>query len=421
LSVSETFSATVVASAPIVHLTAAQTWTANRSVSLSVASAFSDPQGESLTCTAALSNGKALPAGLTFNATNGTIGGIAPTALGTLGITVTAKDQSGLSASESFQCSIAARAPTASSQPATQYWGANKPVTFAMPSNAFVDPQSEQMTYAATMGDGSALPGWLKFNTTSGAFSGTAPVTPQTLTFSVTATDQSGLSAKETFQTVVQALAPTVANQTGALTWMASKAVSSTLAGNTFADPQGEKLTLSATLADGSVLPGGITFNTASSAFSGTAPSVPKTLALKVTATNASGLSVSETFAATIQAAAPTVAHPTANQIWADGASMTFLTPANTFADPQGAALSYAAFETSGPDQTNWLHFAADVGRFTGVVPSDLTGTIGIRILATDAYGLSASETFGLTFAAAGAHLSAAASPVGTEMLAFHG
>jgi hypothetical protein len=170
LAVSESFKATIVAAAPVVKQTAAQAWTANKGVSLSVASAFADPQGETLTYTAALSNGKALPAGLTFNAATGTFGGIAPAALGSLAINVTAKDQSGLSASETIQCTIAASAPVVNNQPTSQSWTANKAVTDTLPSNAFVDPQGETLTYAATMADGSALPSWLKFNATTGAF-----------------------------------------------------------------------------------------------------------------------------------------------------------------------------------------------------------------------------------------------------------
>jgi hypothetical protein len=277
------------------------------------------------------------------------------------------------------------------------------------------------MTYAATMADGSALPSWLKFNKASGAFTGTAPVTPQTLGLTVTAIDQSGLSTHATFQATVGAAAPTVANRTGTQIWAAGKTVSFALPGNTFVDPQGEKLTLSATLADGSALPSGLTFNASSGKFSGTAPITPETLGLKVTATDASGLSVSEQFAATVQAGAPTLAHQTANQVWTAGSAMSFLLPSNAFADPQGAALSYAAFETSGGDATGWLHFTGSLAAFTGAIPNGLSGTIGIEVVATDAYGLSASESFGLTFGASGTHPVAAGVPTGTEMLALHG
>ncbi len=421
LSASETFQASIVASAPTVHQTAAQTWTANKGVTLSMAAAFADPQGETFTYAAALSNGQALPTGLTFNTTTGSFGGIAPAAMSPLAITVTAKNQSGLTASQTIQCAIAASAPTANSPPAAAYWVANKAVTFSLPANAFVDPQGETLTYAATMASGSALPSWLKFNTVTDAFTGTAPVAPQSLGLTVTATDQSGLSTRETFQTTIQAAPPTVANQTGAQIWSAGKPIVFTLPGNTFVDPQGEQLTLSATLANGSALPGGLTFNAATGTFSGTAPITPETLGLKVTATDASGLSVSEQFSATVQAAAPTLAHQTANQVWTAGSVMSFLLPSTAFTDPQGAALSYAAFQTSGPDDTSWLHFAANPADFTGSVPAALDGTIGIKVVATDAYGLSTSESFCLTFGASGAHPVATGAPAGTELLALHG
>jgi hypothetical protein len=420
LSASETFQATIIAAAPVIHQTPDQVWAANKAVSLSITSAFADPQAEKLTYVAVLANGKALQAGLTFNATTGTFGGVAPTTLGAMGIMVTAKNQSGLSASETFQSVVAAGAPTAATRAPDQAWTANKAVSLSVAS-AFADPQAEKLTYTATRADGSALPNWLQLNAATGAFTGTAPVIPQTLALTVTATDQSGLSVSESVHVSVQASAPSLAKQTGALTWMAGKAVSTTLAANTFVDPQGEKLTYTATPADGSALPSGLAFNTSTDAFSGTAPITPETLGLTVTATNASGLSVSEKFSAAIQASAPALAHQTANQSWTDGSSMKFLLPSNTFVDPQGAALTYAAFQTSGADQTGWLHFDLSVDDFTGTVPTGLGGTIGLKIVATGPYGLSSSESFGLTFAASGSHPFAASAPGVTELLALHG
>jgi hypothetical protein len=421
LSVSETLQATVRASAPTTGLYLPLTWTPGAALSVSVAGIFADPQGETMTYSAMQETGAALPSGLTFNTATATFGGIAPSQF-IMGIKITATNQSGLSVSTGLTILEGfARAPIVVNQTPPQAWTANRMVSFTPPSNTFADPQGEKMTYAATMIDGSTLPNWLQFNAASGAFTGTAPVTPQTLAFALTATDQSGLSVSETFHATVQASAPTVGNQTGSLTWSAGKAVFATLAGNTFVDPQGEKMTYSATKADGSALPSGLTFNTTTDAFSGTAPITPETLGLKVTATNASGLSVSETFSATIQGASPTVAHQTANQIWTDGKSMSFLLPSGTFNDPQGAALTYTAYQTSGSNQTSWLHFDPGSADFAGTVPAKLAGTIGIKVVATDIYRLSNSESFGLTFAAPGAHISAAGAPGGMELFALHG
>jgi hypothetical protein len=415
LSVSETFVATLVAPAPTVtDQTANQTWTAGLTLSFALASnTFSAVPGQTLKYSATL------PTGLTINATTGAITGKVPVVLGVNTVTVTATETSGMSVSESFKATVVAQAPSVH-QTQTQTWAAHQAVSLSVAA-AFADPQGETLTYTAALANGQALPSGLTFNAATATFGGLAPVAIGTMGITVTAKDQSGLSASETFQCVVAAQAPRVNNSPTAQYWVANKAVSFALPASTFTDPQGETLTYTATQSNGSALPGGLTFNATTGAFGGTAPITPETLGLKVTATDASGLAVSEQFSVAIQAAAPAVAHQTANQVWNAGATMSFLVPSNTFADPQGAALSYTGFETSGANLSSWLHFAAGSAALTGTVPSGLAGLFGVTIVATDAYGLSASETFGLTIGAAGAHLTAASAPAATEMLAMHG
>jgi trimeric autotransporter adhesin len=415
LSVSETFTATIVASAPtLTNRTTAQAWTANQKAAFTLpANTFTDPQHETLTYTVA-----GLPTGLTFNSATMAITGTTATTLSTSTITVTARDQSGLSASETFQATITAAAPIVSHTP-NQSWTANKMVSLSVAS-AFSDPQGEKLTYTATLSNGKALPTGLTFTAATATFSGIAPTTLGGLGITVTATNQSGLSSSETFQAVIAAAAPTVGDHPVAALWTAGKVVSFTPGSSAFTDPQGEKLTYTATQSDGSALPSWLKFNPGTDAFSGTAPITPQTLGLTVTATNASGLAASEAFSATIQAVAPSVAHQTANQLWAGSSSMNFLLPSNTFSDPQGAALAYAAYQTSGADVTAWLRFLPGSAHFVGTVPTALTGTIGIKVVATNAYGLSASESFGLTLAPSGSHLFAAAATNATELLAFH-
>jgi hypothetical protein len=231
----------------------------------------------------------------------------------------------------------------------------------------------------------------------------------------------SGLAASETFQAVVAAQAPTLKIQTATPTWTADKPVSFTLPSNSFVDPQGEKLTFAATLSNGLALPSWLKENATTGALSGTAPITPQTLGIRITATDQSGLSVADTFSAIIQAAAPTVANRTPNLTWTDGSSMCFLLSPGTFADPQGTALTCPAYESGGSNQTGWLQFDSGSNEFTGVVPAGLTGTIGIKVVATDPYGLSCSESFGITFGALGAHMSAAGPTAATELLALHG
>ena len=415
LSASETFQVSVAVPPPVVaNPTPDQIWTAGKPLSLALASgAFAAVPGQTLKYAATL------PVGLTINASTGTISGIVQFAPGVDRVTVTATQTNGLSVTEGFNATVVAAAPVVR-QTQTQTWTANQSVSLSVAA-AFSDPQGESLTYAAVLSGGKALPAGLTFNPATASFGGIAPTQPGSLAITVSAKDQSGLTASETIQCVVAARAPIAGVPPATQYWTANKAVSFALPANTFTDPQGEKLTYAATQANGSALPGGLTFNAATDAFGGIAPITPETLGLRVTATDASGLSASETFSAIIQAAAPVLAHQTANQVWTAGSVMSFLIPPNTFADPQSAAMSFAAYETSGSDQTSWLRFAAGLAGFAGTVPMGLTGTIGVRIVATDAYGLSTSESFGVTFAPAGGHLTAVGQPAMTEMLAFHG
>jgi trimeric autotransporter adhesin len=94
---------------------------------------------------------------------------------------------------------------------------------FSVPAGSFTDADvGDQLTYSATLAGGGALPAWLSFNATTGAFSGTAPIAALgTTSVKLTATDFLGLSASSTFNVTVQAQ-----NQT-----LMGSAASETLAG----------------------------------------------------------------------------------------------------------------------------------------------------------------------------------------------
>ena len=199
---------------------------------------------------------------------------------------------------------IGAATVALTAQTAAQTWKLGQSVSFTLASNIFTDSKSEKLTYAATQSSGVALPSWLSFNATSGTFSGTVPNTAAGLSIKVTATDLDGSSSSETFSVQTPAAAPVLSAQTANQNWATGKAVNFTLATNTFSDPQGETLTYSATQVGGTALPTWLKFNSATDSFTGTAPTAAGSLNLQVTATDTSGLSVSETFKATIAAAA---------------------------------------------------------------------------------------------------------------------
>jgi len=284
-------------------------------------------------------------------------------------------------------------APTLTSQTGTQTWKLGQAVSFTLPTNTFTDPQAQKLTYTATQANGSALPSWLTFNAATGAFTGTVPNTAAGLSLKVTATDTSGLSTFETFSVLTPATAPTLSSQTAAQTWKLGQAVSFTLPTNTFTDPQGEKLTYTATQASGSALPSWLTFNATTGTFSGTVANTATGMSLKVTATDTSGLSVSETIGVSTVAAAPTVTSLTKAQGLTEGKAFSIALPTNTFVDPQGEKLTYSAKQTSGSALPTWLTFNAATDTFSGTAPTTAS-TLSLKVTAIDTSGLSVAETF---------------------------
>ena len=77
--------------------------------------------------------------------------------------------------------------------------------TFTVPTNTVADvDQGDTLTYSATLADGSALPAWLSFNSTTRAFSGTPSSGDAGLvSLKVTATDSGSLSVSDLFDLTV--------------------------------------------------------------------------------------------------------------------------------------------------------------------------------------------------------------------------
>lgn len=207
---------------------------------------------------------------------------------------------------------------------------------------------------------------------------------------------------------------PVVAARTANQTWTGGSSILLALPTATFHDPRGQALTLTARQSNGQALPSWLRFNAATDTFTGLAPAAGQTLGIKVTATDTSGLAASETFNATIQAAAPvprpsiTVSAPTPNQVWTDGHAVDLVLPSATFTDALGLKMSFAAYEVAGPDVTSWLHFNPATETFFGNQPASASGTVKLEVIATDAARVSAADMFSVTFAPAPQHQAAA-------------
>jgi hypothetical protein len=304
----------------------------------------------------------------------------------------------------------AAAPPVVSIQTANQTWTGGRAFTLALPAGTFIDPQHQALKYTAMLSNGQALPTWLGFSAATDSFSGTAPLTAQTLNIKVTATDTSALSVSETFGITVLG-APTVTVQTPGQNWQEGKSFSLALPPNTFTDPQGQALSYAASQSNGQALPAWLTFNAKSETFSGTAPGTAQNLTIKLTATDTSGLAASETFAASVTAPVVkpgiAVSAPTAPQTWIDGQNADLVLPGNTFTDALGLKMTFAAYEVSGPNITSWLRFNPATDEFLGKVPANASGTVWLAAVASDLQHMTATDLFPVTFAAGSAHVAA--------------
>lgn len=162
--------------------------------------------GDSVTYALKMQNGSSLPTWLTFNSATRVISGT-PTvsSLGTLSLVLTGTDNYGLSVGQSFTLTVnpANSAPVVSVPLADQTATQSVAFSYTVPSTSFTDPDAgDTLTYVATLADGSALPSWLSFNSSTRTFSGT-PINVGTLSIKVTAKDAGNLTVSDIFDVAI--------------------------------------------------------------------------------------------------------------------------------------------------------------------------------------------------------------------------
>src|SRR6202043_364861 len=339
--------------------------------SLNTSSYFAAPAaGDTLTFSATL------PAGLTINAATGVISGT-PTdaAYGSSPVTVTATDLHGKAVSESFTLAVGDTGPTGT---AIANQSANEGQAFSLDASSyFAAPAAgDTLTFAAT------LPAGLSINAATGVISGTptdaaygsSPVT-------VTATDLHGKAVSETFTLAVGDTGPTgtaIANQSA----NEGQAFSLDVSGHFAAPAAGDTLTYSATL------PAGLSINAATGVISGTPTDAAYgSSPVTVTATDAHGKSISESFPLAVGDTGPTgtaIANQTANE----GQAFSLDVSGHFAAPAAGDTLTYAAVLPAG------LSIDAGTGVISGAPTDAAYGSSPVTVTATDLHGKAISESF---------------------------
>jgi len=173
------------------------------------------------------------------------------------------------------------------------------------------------------------------------------------------------------------------------------------LPSGTFVDPDVvDAPVYSASLADGSALPGWLSFDAESLIFSGTPQNADVgVLSVRVTMTDREGLNVSDVFDLTVVNTndAPMLVTRIPVQSVLEDNPFSFQVPAGTFRDPDpGAVLSLTASLAGGLPLPGWLSFNPGSGTFTGTPTYADAGSWTVRVVASDVAGESVPTTFTL-------------------------
>lgn len=288
---------------------------------------FSDPDAsDEIRVSVRQANGDPLPTWLSFDPVSRTLSG-RPTNdhVGDLELVVEGRDHFGAFASTTFSITVQNTndAPEVGTPLSDLRALEDSAFSFTLPAGSFRDVDiGDELAYTATLANGDPLPDWLSFDAQTGTFSGT-PANGDVGSVSVrlTATDLAGAQVSQTFAIEVANVndAPEVGVLLGNQSGRVGQPTRWQLPEGAFVDVDaGDVLSYSATLADGSALPGWLTFDAATGSFSGT-PATAGNYVLRVTATDLAGAQASQSFTLAVESGggnqAPVTAPDTATVI----------------------------------------------------------------------------------------------------------
>lgn len=384
--------------------------------------------GDQLTLTATMADGSGLPDWLTFDAASGTLTGTPGNdQVGTIELLVTATDISGAAVSAGLSLAVANTndAPELLTPLADQSAKQGQLFSYAIPTDAFIDIDAgDQLTFSATLDDGSSLPAWLTLDATTGTFSGIPGSSDLgSINVTVTATDMAGAAVADSFSLSVTGgnSAPIATPDFATLT---EDRCPPYVTGNLLANDSDPDAGDTLTIADPGFVKGdyghlgvssdgkyGYLLNNASYEVQSLGRTAQVVDHFDYTVTDGKA-QVASSLDITIKGSndAPIVAHRLADQSVKNNKSFSFTMPSDSFVDiDKGDTLTYTATTTDGKTLPSWLKFDATTGTFSGIAPKS-AGYLNIKVTATDKVAatgstegsLSASDIFQLSFGKSG-------------------
>lgn len=171
----------------------------------------------------------------------------------------------------------------------------------------------------------------------------------------------------------------------------------------TFVDAdEGDELSYSLSLADGSELPGWLDFDSYPVPVMGGTPTAEDVgeYDIRLTATDSAGNSVSDVFTLTVGSAnnPPLVQEPVGDQLAESGEVFEFTIPEGTFSDPDEESLILNASLEGGESLPEWLEFDPLTATFSGLPGENDVMPLQVYVTAQDEAGESVTTDFRLGF-----------------------
>ncbi|MFW2176497.1 MULTISPECIES: putative Ig domain-containing protein [unclassified Moraxella] len=359
-------------------------------------SQFKDTDGDKLTFNVKATDGTALPAWLKVDTMTGALSGIPPVGASDIKLLVTATDPSGRAVTGSIALAIADNQPAKIDNPLSPFSTIEaETFDFDLALARYVDPEGKALAFTVTQADGSALPQWMLFDSSTGHIKGVAPLGSADIGIKIIATDNAGLQTTETVTlTTRDNQAPIITTNSNPLTAIQGVGFEYDINLARYQDPEGKPLKFNITLADGSNLPNWVSFDATKGKLLGTAPLDVEGLTIKVTLTDVAGLTSSETIGLHFAVnQAPTFIQAMNNVLLQESNDIHIQLPIDNYKDPEGSPLTFDVKQATGAPLPSWLHFNNETGEITGTTPSNAE-KLNLVLTATDVVGKTTSNQF---------------------------
>jgi hypothetical protein len=273
-------------------------------------------------------------------------------------------------------------------------------IIFEPVSSYLYDPLRRNLTYSVAMADGTAAPDWIEIQVDTATGESWIVGNPPENFFGELDLQITGSYGSEQTTAYFRVIIDPVNDAPQIVGLLEDQVVN---AGNLsvaipvglFADVEGDPLTISVVLADGSPLPTWLSFD--GNTLSGETPAgFEGSIDFRVEASDGD-LSTATYFSIYVEQnsnQSPEVLTPLADQVIAEDSTFDFLVPSGTFADPDGDTLTLTATLANGDALPSWLSF--DGTRFIGTPPANFNGQFEISVAASDGV-TSVADTFALT------------------------